>query len=50
MLGFKLYKTAISILKGVETINMIKKGQLYRQVKSAQNKVEFVHSLLGIAS
>lgn len=35
MLGFKSYETAISILSGVETMHMMKKGQLHLQLKSA---------------
>ncbi|EOP46440.1 IS6 family transposase [Bacillus cereus] len=50
MLGFKSYKTAISILSGVETMHMMKKGQLHLQVKSAQNEVRFIRKLFGIAS
>ncbi|WP_232308264.1 IS6 family transposase [Bacillus cereus] len=50
MLGFKSYETATSILSGVETIHMMKKGQLHPQVKSAQNEVWFIHKLFGIAS
>ncbi|PHE99976.1 IS6 family transposase, partial [Bacillus pseudomycoides] len=37
-------------LSGVETIHMMKKGQLHPQVKSAQNEVRFIHKLFGIAS
>ncbi|WP_234931882.1 DUF7021 domain-containing protein [Bacillus thuringiensis] len=43
-------ETAISILSGVETMHMMKKGQLHLQVKSAQNEVRFIHKLFGIAS
>jgi len=50
MLGFKSYETATSILSGVETMHMMKKGQLHLQVKSAQNEVRFIHKLFGIAS
>ncbi|PEK56642.1 IS6 family transposase, partial [Bacillus pseudomycoides] len=50
MLGFKSYETATSILSGVETMHMMKKGQLHPQVKSAQNEVRFIHKLFGIAS
>ncbi|WIY58811.1 IS6 family transposase [Bacillus arachidis] len=50
MLGFKSYKTATSILSGIETMHMMKKGQLHLQVKSAQNEVRFIHKLFGIAS
>ncbi|RFT66288.1 IS6 family transposase [Bacillus clarus] len=50
MLGFKSYETATSILSGVETMHMMKKGELHLQVKSAQNEVRFIHKLFGIAS
>ncbi|MFD6511281.1 transposase [Bacillus sp. NPDC060175] len=50
MLGFKSFKTATSILSGVEAMHMMKKGQLHQQVKSIQNEVEFVHNLFGITS
>ncbi|MCR8860696.1 MULTISPECIES: IS6 family transposase [Bacillus] len=50
MLGFKSYATATSILSGVETMHMMKKGQLHLQVKSAQNEVRFIHKLFGLAA
>ena len=50
MLEFKSYDTDTSILSGVEAMHMMKKGQLHPQVKSAQNKVGFIHKLFGIAS
>lgn len=50
MLGFKSYETALSILSGVETMHMMKKGQLHLQVKSAQSEVRFICKLFGIAS
>ncbi|PFD91028.1 IS6 family transposase [Bacillus cereus] len=50
MLGFKSYETAPSILSDVETMHMMKKGQLHLQVKSAQNEVRFIHKLFRIAS
>ncbi|MFE4047679.1 IS6 family transposase [Priestia sp. YIM B13490] len=50
MLGFKSYETATSILSGIEVMHMVKKEQLHRQVKSAQNEVEFIHKLFGISS
>jgi len=31
-------------------VYMMKKGQHHRQVESAQNEVEFIHTLFGIAS
>ncbi len=50
MWGFKSYKTATYILSGIEAMHMIKKGQVHQEVKSAQNEVEFIHQLFGIAS
>jgi hypothetical protein len=41
---------ATSILSGIEVMHVVKKGQLHRQVKSAQNEVEFIHKLFGISS
>jgi transposase-like protein len=38
MLGFKSFKTAISILSGVEAMHMLKKGQLVLLDKSVQNQ------------
>ncbi|WP_131798900.1 DDE-type integrase/transposase/recombinase, partial [Bacillus mycoides] len=50
MLGFKSFKTAISILSGVEAMHMTKKGQLVLLDKSVQNQKEFIHTLFGLAS
>ncbi|MFL0405458.1 IS6 family transposase [Bacillus cereus] len=48
MLGFKSFKTAISILGGVEAMHMIKKGQIDLQNQSVQNQKEFVHRVFGL--
>lgn len=50
MLGFKSFKTAISILSGVEAIHMMKKGQLVLLDKSVQNQKQFIHKLFGLAA
>ncbi|WJE55570.1 IS6 family transposase (plasmid) [Bacillus cereus] len=50
MLGFKSFKTAISILSGVEVMHMMKKGQLVLPVKSVPNQKQFIHKLFGLAS
>lgn len=50
MLGFKTYETVTSIIRGIEAIHMMKKGQLHQQMKSVLNEVEFIHKLFGIAS
>ena len=50
MLGFKSFRTAKSILAGVEAMHMIKKGQLILRDKSVQNEVKFIHQLFGMAA
>ncbi|PJN52457.1 hypothetical protein BAWEI_58910 [Bacillus mycoides] len=50
MLGLKSFKTAISILSGVEAMHMMKKGQLVLLDKSVQNQKQFIHKLFGLAS
>ena len=47
MLGFK---TATSIVRGIEAMHMMKKGQVHQGVKSSQNRKEFIDKLFGIAS
>ncbi|MEH6933979.1 IS6 family transposase [Bacillus sp. JJ783] len=48
MLGFKSFKTATSILRGVEAMHMMKKGQTSQGGKSVQNQVNLIHQLFGI--
>lgn len=50
MLGFKSFKTANSILSGVEAMHRMKKGQLVLLDKSVQNQKQFIHKLFGLAS
>ena len=50
MLGLKSFRTAQSILKGIESMHIIKKGQLALQDKSVQNRVKFIHQLFRIAA
>lgn len=50
MLGFKSFKTSISILSGVEDMHIMKKGQLVLLDKSVQNQKQFIHKLFGLAS
>jgi transposase-like protein len=50
MLGLKSFRTATSIISGIEAMHMIKKGQLVLQDKSARNQVEFIHELFGITA
>ncbi|CAG9615133.1 IS6 family transposase ISBwe3 [Bacillus rhizoplanae] len=50
MLGLKSFRTATLILRGIEAVHMIKKGQLHQRVKSAQNTLELIYKLFGLAA
>ncbi|MEX0379401.1 DDE-type integrase/transposase/recombinase, partial [Bacillus sp. S4] len=50
MLGFKSFKTATSILRGVEAMHMIKKEQIDLRDQSVQNQKEFIHQLFGLVA
>ena len=50
MLGLKSFRTATSIISGIEAMHMVKKGQLILRDKSVQNQVKFIHQLFGIAA
>lgn len=50
MLGLKSFRTAISIIFGIEAMHIIKKGQLASRDKSVQNQVKFIHQLFRIAA
>ncbi|PGC30997.1 IS6 family transposase [Bacillus pseudomycoides] len=50
MLGLKSFGTTTSIISGIETMHMVKKGQLVLLDKSVQNQVKFIHQLFGIAA
>ncbi len=50
MLGLKSFRTAYWMISGIEAMHMMKKGQIHQGVKSAQNEVEFIHKLFGLAS
>ncbi|WMX58542.1 IS6 family transposase [Peribacillus sp. R9-11] len=50
MLGLKSFRTATYILSGIEAMHMVKKDQPHQREKSAQNEVEFIHKLLGVAA
>jgi hypothetical protein len=49
MLGFQSFCTAIKTLKGIEIMNMIKKGQIDTLNYSGLDEVNFINKLLGIA-
>ena len=50
MLGLKSFRTATFIISGIETMHIVKKGQLVLRDKSVQNQVRFIHQLFGIAA
>jgi transposase, IS6 family len=50
MLGLKSFRTAKSILSGIEAMHIIKKGQLALRDKSVQIQVKFIHQLFEMAA
>ncbi|MEK0224479.1 IS6 family transposase [Bacillus proteolyticus] len=50
MLGLKSFRTATSILSGIEAMHIIKKGQLILRNESVQNEIKFIHQLFGMAA
>ncbi len=50
MLGLKSFRTASSIISGIEAMHMVKKGQFVLRDKSVQNQVKFIHQLFGITA
>jgi len=50
MLGLKSFKTAISILSGVEAMHMIIKEQIDLRDQSVQNQKKFIHQLFGLTA
>ncbi|EEL50813.1 Transposase [Bacillus cereus Rock3-44] len=50
LLGLKSFRTETLILRGIEAMYMMKKGQLVLPDKSVQDQKEFIHKLLGLAS
>ena len=48
MLGFKYFRSANKTLKGIEAINMIKKGQVIDLNYSVLNEVKYINQLFGI--
>ena len=48
MLGFQSFNTAIKTLKGIEVMNMIKKGQIENLNYSGFNEAKYINQLFGI--
>ena len=50
MLGFQSFRSANKTLKGIEAMNMIKKGQVNDLNYSVLNEVKYINQLFGIVS
>ncbi|MGG0242527.1 IS6 family transposase, partial [Bacillus mycoides] len=50
MLGLNSFRTAKSILSGIEAMHIIKKGQLILRDKSVKNEVKCIHQLFGMVA
>ena len=48
MLGFQSFRSANKTLKGIEAMNMIKKGQVNNLNYSILNEVKYINQLFGI--
>ena len=48
MLGFQSFRSANKTLKGIEAMNMIKKGQLNDLNYSILNEVKYIYQLFSI--
>ena len=48
MLGFGSFKTADKTICGIETMHMIRKGQI-EEIQSVLCEVEFINKIMGIA-
>jgi len=48
MLGFQSFQSANKTLKGIEAMNMIKKGQSKNFNYSVLNEIKYINQLFGI--
>ena len=48
MLGFQSFRSANETLKGIEAMNMIKKGQVNDLNYSVLNEIKYINQLFGI--
>ena len=48
MLGFQSFRSANKTLKGIEAMNMIKKGQIKNLNYSVLNEAKYINQLFGI--
>jgi transposase, IS6 family len=50
MLGLKSFRTATSIISGIEAMHMMKKGQIVLQDKSVRNQIKFIYQLFEMVT
>jgi transposase-like protein len=50
MLGFKSFNTARRILKGIEAMNMIRKGQIDGLNRSVLSEIELINKIFGLTT
>jgi len=50
MLGFQSFRSANKTLKGIEAMNIIKKGQVNDLNYSVLNEVKYINQLFGVVS
>jgi IS6 family transposase len=50
MLGFQSFHTTIKTLKGIETMHMIRKGQVDALNRCVRAEVNFINQLFGITA
>ena len=48
MLGFQSFQSANKTLKGIEAMNIIKKGQIKNLNYSVINEIKYINQLFGI--
>lgn len=48
MLGLKSFRTAKSIIDGIESMHMVKKGQLILRDKCVQNQIKLIYQMFEI--
>jgi len=46
MLGFKSFKSACSVISGIETFHMLKKNQAGKM--SPKQEMEFIHQIMNV--
>lgn len=50
MMGFKSFRTTHYLVRGLEAMHMIRKGQVQSEVNSVQQEVKFIQVLFNLAA